>query len=584
MKQHLRSIRFFFFFITALVICSCCTFALASTSTDSIDIHGVTYQLQHNEQYVYADLGDDTVSIVLYVGEAESVDLNHAVPGKKVVRVEDSAFLSNESFLGDFHGKQYEIEGKKYVCKTNITEIILPDSLISIGYMSFVDNKLTDVDIPAGIQYVGYHAFAGNPIAEIPYIPEHAETSAPFSNSKVTTVTFDAQYTKVPDYFLTFASMKNLVLHEGITSIGATAFDYCSMKSVELPQSLTYIGDKAFVDCKSLTSIVIPDTVTQLGAGTFTDCTRLNTVELPAALETLQEKTFIGCSRLKTVKLKENLKHIGIEAFSGCSALAKITLPDSLQKIDNYAFYQCKNLKSIVIPPNVTTIGIEAFSGCKALSKVSLPASVTSISNDAFDNCAKKITFEVIDGTYAAQWAAEQGYKCKVIYPVTGITLSSDTAVVATKKTLSLKATVEPGDATNKKLEWLSTNTDVATVKAGKVTAKSVGSCDIICKATDGSCIQTVCHVDVIQMVTSLKAAASKLTISPGETIAAEITIKPADATDPRLAWSSSDEQICTVDANGNITAVGAGRCDITCSTTDGSNKSVKIKVQVPTP
>lgn len=94
-------------------------------------------------------------------------------------------------------------------------------------------------------------------------------------------------------------------------------------------------------------------------------------------------------------------------------------------------------------------------------------------------------------------------------------------------------------------------------------------------------CILSVALAEDDKPVKSVKAKEQSITIKCGETYSPEITISPEDATNQALTWASSDESICTV-ADGNIQAIAAGNCEITFTTTDGSDKSGKIKVAVP--
>ncbi len=83
-------------------------------------------------------------------------------------------------------------------------------------------------------------------------------------------------------------------------------------------------------------------------------------------------------------------------------------------------------------------------------------------------------------------------------------------------------------------------------------------------------------------MIQSLQIKTKKLTVAFGESGTVEVTIKPQDATNTMLKWTSSDPGVCEVDKNGKITAVVAGDCEITCTTMDGSEKTAKVSVHVP--
>ena len=163
-----------------------------------------------------------------------------------------------------------------------------------------------------------------------------------------------------------------------------------------------------------------------------------------------------------------------------------------------------------------------------------------------------------------------------------GLTLNESDVFINLGKSISLKVTGAPEGVNAKKVVWSSSDPDVATVKNGAVKGIAVGSCDIICQASEDESIQVVCHVTVLKMIQNVAIKEKKLTISRGSSVPVSVTIKPEDATNQQLSWISSDKTICTVDNQGTITAVGPGDCDITCTSTDGSNKSAKVSVHVP--
>lgn len=169
------------------------------------------------------------------------------------------------------------------------------------------------------------------------------------------------------------------------------------------------------------------------------------------------------------------------------------------------------------------------------------------------------------------------------IVSVTAIMLSESSIYLQPNETKSLTATVLPDNATNKSVEWSSSNTSIATVdQTGKVTAKTVGSCTITCSATDGSGAKGECAVTVGRLVTgiTLSQTSLSLTIPSNTTKTLTATVKPTNATNKSVTWSSSDTSIATVE-NGKVTAIAAGSCTITCSATDGSGVSAECQVTV---
>ena len=159
----------------------------------------------------------------------------------------------------------------------------------------------------------------------------------------------------------------DVVIPEGVTSIGDSVFDRCkNLKSIVIPNGVTSIDDEAFSNCSNLTSIVIPDGVTMLGRSAFS-----------------------GCKKLESIVIPSGVTSIGDRAFSWCEKLESIVIPNGVTSIDDRTFYWCGKLESIVIPEGVTSIGGSAFSGCKNLTSIVIPDSVTSIGDEAFSGCKK---------------------------------------------------------------------------------------------------------------------------------------------------------------------------------------------------
>lgn len=166
--------------------------------------------------------------------------------------------------------------------------------------------------------------------------------------------------------------------------------------------------------------------------------------------------------------------------------------------------------------------------------------------------------------------------------PVRSIQLNVSEFEIPKGNKYQLEAIVLDETATDKDVIWESENSKVATVsKTGQVTGTGTGSTIIKCIASDGSDVYTTAAVTVIQGVTSLKVDKSSNTIKVGTSWRPTTTILPKDATQKKLIWTSSKPEIAEVNDNGNITAKQAGECIITATTTDGSNKSISIKLKV---
>ena len=183
-------------------------------------------------------------------------------------------------------------------------------------------------------------------------------------------------------------SVESVIIENGVTSIGVSAFPYCtSLTSVTIPDSVTSICRSAFFGCRSLTNVTIPNSVTSIGNDAFYRCTNLTTVTIGNSVTSIGSSAFSGCTSLTSVTIPNSVTSIGSSAFEGCTSLTSVTIPDSVTSIDSSTFDSCTSLTSITIPNSVTSIGDYAFFYCGSLTSVTIPKSVTSIGDFAFKDC-----------------------------------------------------------------------------------------------------------------------------------------------------------------------------------------------------
>ena len=143
-------------------------------------------------------------------------------------------------------------------------------------------------------------------------------------------------------------SVKQIIIGEGVKSIGERAFCYCSeLESVSLPDSIVEINEEAFYSCGELKSIVIPDQVESIADQTFGRCYKLVDIRLPSQLSSIGWKSFMWCSNLKNIVIPDNVTTIGIAAFEDCHSLSDVSLPNSILNIEGMAFYNCFGLSDI---------------------------------------------------------------------------------------------------------------------------------------------------------------------------------------------------------------------------------------------
>ena len=159
---------------------------------------------------------------------------------------------------------------------------------------------------------------------------------------------------------------------------------------------------------------------------------------------------------------------------------------------------------------------------------------------------------------------------------VTSVTVEPSSKTMTVGESAYLYAVVCPEDAINRGVEWKSSNNTVATVNpdSGLVIAQNAGSATITATACDGSGEYGECSltVDPPVAVTGIQVCPTSLTMNVGDTARLCTVIRPENATNQRVTWCSSNENVACVDYyTGEITANLAGTATITATTVDGS-------------
>lgn len=290
----------------------------------------------------------------------------------------------------------------------SLRAVELPQGLQEIGEEAFLWCPLTELVIPEGVTTIGSHAFYNCKLTSLVLPgtlgePERDTFSGTFSTAGPVGGDYDIQMgwneTIPASAFNDFRKVTQVVVPEGVTTIGEGAFRWCGeLTDLQLPQSLTTIGGSAFRECSSLKEVVIPENVTTIGDNAFYECESLTSVTMPAEVYHEQNgqmvpgcSSFSGCTGVTEVRLTGHGTipeyTYGTPVYKEATAV-RVEIADGITAIGDGAFYWCKGLTAVIIPDSVTSIGSRAFYGCTALAEAELPARLSHIGSRAFESCS----------------------------------------------------------------------------------------------------------------------------------------------------------------------------------------------------
>ena len=226
---------------------------------------------------------------------------------------------------------------------------------------------------------------------------------------------------------------------------------------------------------------------------------------------------------------------------------------------------------TVVDTKSSTWLTVEPSSG----SAGTVNMKVTAQPNDT--DKSRSATVTIKSGSMSKSFSVTQEAKPAPV-AVTEVTLDKTELSLKEGESETLTATVKPDNADDKTVTWSSSDEAVATVENGKVTAIKEGTATITAKAGEKSATCKVTVSKNVVAVTSITLNKTALSLTEGESETLTATVKPDDATDKTVTWSTSDTAIATVDQNGKVTAVKEGTATITAK---AGEKTATCKVTV---
>jgi uncharacterized protein YjdB len=164
--------------------------------------------------------------------------------------------------------------------------------------------------------------------------------------------------------------------------------------------------------------------------------------------------------------------------------------------------------------------------------------------------------------------------------PITGLALDKTTLNLTKGDTGTLTPSFTPADTTQTGITWTSSNTAIATVSGGTVTAVGGGTATITATSTADSTKTAAVTVNVTVPLTGISLSPAAFEVGTGRTCALTVSYDPADTTQTGITWTSSNPAVATV-SDGTVTALAVGTATITATSTVDSTKTAQATATV---
>ena len=477
-------------------------------------------------------------------------------------------------------GMFFSNRNKTDVKYAHVTSVSFADTVKQIGYSAFQDcYDLKSIKWSAGLQKIDEYAFA--------YIDGLEELNLPAS----------------------------------LTTVGNGAFrSWSKLRRLTLPNKTNYLGENAFRDCVNLTGVVINGTIQQTSSNypvfyntgtssggytvTFGDSVKtvpaflfytnssrtenayahVTKVTVGKKVTWINDSAFKNCYDLASVSWG-NVTKICESAFAFDESLTELVLPATVYNIENYAFKGCSGVEKLVLQgqKSLMRLGGNAFADCTDLRSVKIDKNIeefTSVPQAFYNTGTASGGYTVTFGSnakqvpanlfYASSGSAENKYA-----HVTKVTLPDSVKEIrygAFENCYDL-GTVSIGKGVTKIGQEAFRNCESLT-RVKYAGSKGMWKAIDIDDYNDGNAplhqVKITCAMKGVDSITLNKYNVELL--KKGKSATLKATVKPSNAPNKAVKWTSSDKNVAKVNSNGKITAVGNGVCTITAVSKDDAD------------
>lgn len=353
-----------------------------------------TNDIVTTEDWKYVVLNSGNISIIEYLGNSKTIDLAEFNLNGNIVSIGCNAF-----FFSD------------------VTSVVLPETLINIERYAFKGSKLKEIVIPASVQFIGREAFAASELTSVVFEGNSnlrvIEQRAFANTKKLNSITIPSSVTVMGKGVFAESNISTVIFESNsqLTIIPEEAFAYTKLLQIIIPDSVTKIDHNAFRETSALQTVLFStknDISIESNAFYHSGLIELN---IPANIKYIGEFAFVGLVNLEYINVDVNNENYtsvnGVLMSKDCKKIIVMpagktgayTIPDSVEVIGFGAFENSK-LSTITFNENtnIVSIGYRAFFNAQNVTEIVIPKSVVSIDYYAFGYCEALTTVTFAEG------------------------------------------------------------------------------------------------------------------------------------------------------------------------------------------